>query len=210
MVAELQSSFLRALVPEPYTVLGRKLKPFSIGHEILLERFGSHYALTSEKAPGYSDLILSVFICSRTFEECLSDLAHKRCGLRLRAWGWYCGSFDVWEAKRFFARYIAEHATWPKKFWVEKDISSKRSGAPFVQALKVRLQKDMGYSESEALNAPYSVALWNYMTALENSGVIRLFSEEDQREFAAANDPELAARIDAIAKVVRAQTPANN
>lgn len=189
-------------MPEPFTVLGRKLKPFSIGHEILLQRFDCNYSLMAQKAPGYADLILAVFICSRTFEEALEALQSRSLRIQMRAWGWYCGRFDYPEARSFFQRYLVAHTQWPKRFWFLQQSKGGEPGAPFVQSLKVRLQKDLGYTESGALNAPYAVALWNYLTHLENSGAIRLFNDRDAAMVDASNDPELVAKVAAIAKAV--------
>lgn len=198
-----RNSYLEAAVPEPFTVLGRKLLPFSVGHQILLEKFGSSYALGYTEAPGYSDLILSVFICSHTFEENLKQLKSRHLSLRLKLWGWYCGKFDVIEAMLFFRKYLDAHTNWPKRFWIERGTGGSSSGSPFIQSLKVRLQKDLGYSEAEALNAPYQMALWNYLTNLENQGVIRLFSDRDEAMLEASQNDELARQVEAIGRAVR-------
>lgn len=194
-------SFFESVVPKPYRVLGQTLRPLSIGHTILLKYFGSNFALDAEKPPGYSDLILSVFICSRTFEQSLVHLQSRLLPIKLKLWSWSCGKFDIPEAMKFFRDYVEHYSTIPQ-YWIEKDGTSRKAGTPFIYSLKVSLQTELGYSPSEAMNAPLSEAIREYLAHLENKGAIRLFTDQDYRMVEASKDDALARQVEAIAKRV--------
>jgi hypothetical protein len=67
--------FVKAVLPEPVTVFGLALKPFSIGHHLLMSRFGCGFVNDS---PSHltpkaliEDAIWGAVICSMTFDEFL-------------------------------------------------------------------------------------------------------------------------------------------
>ena len=59
--------YYQAAVPDGWQVLGVKLRPLSLGHLILLKRYGSAFVVGG--IPTEADLVLSVLICSRTYED---------------------------------------------------------------------------------------------------------------------------------------------
>ena len=61
--------YYQAAVPDGWQILGVKLRPLSLGHLILLKRYGSAFVVGG--IPTEADLVLSVLICSRTYEEAL-------------------------------------------------------------------------------------------------------------------------------------------
>lgn len=195
----MSAAYHDAAIPEPFRVLGLSLKPFTLGHQLLLERFESSFALGSTKEPTYEDLILSVFLCSFTWERAVKVLSSRFLKLRLKLWGWFCGSFDVAEAMDFFARYLGAHSKQPD-YWVEQKSGPSNSGVPFIQFLKVKLEQDLGYTEAEALGTPYQIAIWNYLTFLESKGVIKFVSQADLDLIALAKSAEMEAKMQAIAE----------
>jgi len=205
----MKAAFSLAAIPEPYRVLGRNLQPFTLGHQILLERFESSFAVGSQKQADdsniYGDLILSVFLCSFPFEEALRQLNSRFLKLKLWAWGKLCGRFDLLEAIEFFQTYIEEHSREPEfKVISNGNEAQFDSAIPFSQFLKVKLEQELGRSPAEALNTVYSAAIIDYLTAMEGKGLIRFVSEEEKALHEVANDPEVNARIEAWAKKVMA------
>ena len=61
-----------AAIPEPYQILGLRLKPFCLGHFMLMSRFGCAFASDVAAAAEHSDLILACLICSRSYEDFLA------------------------------------------------------------------------------------------------------------------------------------------
>ena len=62
--------FLQAAIPEPVTLLGQRLHPFSLGHYILLERFKSPFLLGG--SADVTDLFTAVLICCNKYDEFLN------------------------------------------------------------------------------------------------------------------------------------------
>jgi hypothetical protein len=62
------ADYYLARLPEPTTLLGLRLRPFSIGHLLLLHRIKSYFVQEDDKLT-YEDLALSVLICSLPFAE---------------------------------------------------------------------------------------------------------------------------------------------
>lgn len=173
----------------PFTVLGKRLKPFSRGHNILLRRFGSNFAVGASESPGYSDLILSVFICSHTYEGALNALSSRWLWLRLKFWGFRFRRFNVLGKINLFARYIAHHTQEPK-YWIEKEGDGRGSGIPNEQFDLSNLMQFFGCSYSEALNLPYPVGTWNLFKLLEQEGIVRVWTDRDYEMQAAAKAME--------------------
>ncbi len=182
----MSAGYLLAAIPEPFTVLGQRLKPFCLGHELLFQRFNISFAVGAEDAPEYSDLIAGVLICANTYEDGLDDLTSRWLPLKLRFWGWRCGNFDVGEKIRLFQDYIDAHTKQPE--YTRDGGESSEPGAPFIQSLKVTQMSEFGMSESEALNTPFSVALWNYLTLQENKGAIHIVNDADRERWKIAAD----------------------
>ena len=57
----------------------------------------------------------------------------------------------------------------------------KSLGAPPEQVIKCALMSKLGFSESEVLNRPFSLSLWDIAAIAEMDGSLRIFSEEDAR-----------------------------
>ena len=203
----MSAAYLQAAIPQPFTVLGRKLKPFTLGHQLLLEYFGSGFALGSDESPTYEDLLISVFLCSYSYEDALKKLESRWLVLQLKLWSWFCGNFDVGEAIEFFQRYIGAHTKEPD-FWVTQKSGPSHSGIPFIQFLKVKLEQELGYTEQQALDTPYQIAVWNYLTFLEHKGVIRFFNSEDFDLLEASQSEEMDRKLQAFAEKIRPQMEA--
>src|SRR5688572_30214618 len=89
------AAFNKAADPGPHQVLGLELLPFSIGHFILLQKHGSVFVSQDGGEPEISDLLLTVLICSQTYEEAKKSLRSIWLFWRMRFWGWRCRKRNV-------------------------------------------------------------------------------------------------------------------
>lgn len=209
----MQAAFQQAALPEPFKVLGKNLKPYTLGHDILLGLFESGFCrgkkFAASESTGtaidpflgpFEDLMISVWICSfDTYAEAICHLQKKLRKKHLKKWAKKCGRFDLGEAYIHFFKYIAAHTEEPA-YWVEDHGRGAPSNQPFAQFLKVMLMREFGMKEHEALDTPYAQAYWNYLTILENGGRIRFMSQADEAAVKAANDPELERKLQALAQ----------
>lgn len=181
----MNAAYLTAAIPEPFTILGRRLKPYSLGHELLFQRFDVNFSNESSKAPWHDDLILGTLLCSHDYAGALSALTSSWLPLRLRLWAYRCGKFDVKEKVQMFATYVADATRLPLYDSLREPDPDKpviMPGSPSVQSIKVTLMSEFGLSEIEALNTPYSLAIWNYLTFQENRGYVHIVTEKDLEE----------------------------
>jgi hypothetical protein len=190
---------IRNVLPEPL-VLGRKLKPYTLGHDLLLHAVDSGFAIGAKNDPSYSDLITSVYLCSFYYDEAINQLCSKRLTLRLSLWGWSRRGYDLQEEVKGFVKYIKAFTDAPD-YWIENVQEAKgnaRQDTPFSQTLKIFLMREFHVPEDVALNTPFHEAQLNYLSHLEMNGRIRFVTEEDKAAIAAAYDPTFHERLQQI------------
>jgi len=180
--------YLKAAFPDPFTVLGKRLHPFSLGHALLLRRFECDPVETLDQ------LIRAVIICSRPAARVLEAFDDPRLNWKLKWWSFRLRRLDRKRSKRsaehrsaptikdriaLFHEYIACHTgNGPRVLESEEFGTGGPSGAPFLQHLRTTLISRLHYSPAEAMDAPYSLALWDYYTYWENEGRADIHSEE--------------------------------
>lgn len=199
----MDAAYLKAAVPEPFTILGKALKPFSLGHEILFQRFGNRFSIendiTSNPAQ-IDDLLLGVYICARRYVN-TPTLDGFRVPFRVRMAGRIFGERYFSKALERFGDYIKSHTSIPDFYTKSKgdDDAIQEIGAPTIQSVKVSLMSNLGLSEDEALNTQVSLAFWNHLTWLEGQGGIQIIDEaemkrqEEARIMAEENEARLMA-----------------
>lgn len=179
----MERDYLAAALPEPFTILGQRLTPFSLGHLLLLRRFENAFVVPGG-APSIDDLAFAVFVCSQTYEEAAAAIAEPDIHKRVEEWGKSLGPFDLGEKLADFDRYLCAGSTGPD---VNEDGQTHRQpGAPFIHRVRMVLQGRLNYSFEEAMNCPWGLALWGYFGFWETEGAVRLFSPEDAERIAAA------------------------
>lgn len=198
----MQAAFQQAAFPKPFKVLGKKLHPYTLGHDILLGAFESGFCRDVRTKPTFDDLLISVWICSHdTHEKATRSFLRPFAKFRIWLWGKLCGKFDIGEAFVSFGEYIAEHTTEPE-YWIEKhsDSGGAPSGNPYSQFLKVVMMRDLGMTEQQALDTSYSAAEMGFLTTLESAGKIRMFSDSDREAVRGVNDPEQRKKLEEWAR----------
>ena len=60
-----------------------------------------------------------------------------------------------------------------------KEGGGKSFGAPPEQTVKVGLMSQLGLSETEVLNRPFSLCLWDMATLAEMNGTLKIYSQRD-------------------------------
>ncbi len=191
MSNKVNDRFLYAIDPEPYTVLGLRLKPFSLGHAILLARHGC------DPVDDYESLITGVTICAHNWDDFHKLADDKWLPWRMRLWALRVGKFNVIEKIKFFNDYVADAMTAPDIF-ESNDKPTSKLGAPFFSTLKTTLCAKLGYSRQEALNIPFGEALFDYFTFWEIEGGCEIVGDHDLEMRQAADDME--EELETIAK----------
>ena len=168
--------FLAIAVPEPTVLLGRELRPLSLGHLLYLERFGCLPVNDPDK------LVMASLICSLKFEDILPTLQDRWLTWKIRWWHFRLGEPD-WQAKYdLWNEYFLLHTRAPSVISKSETRDESHSGTPFYQHLKVTLQSRLNYTPSEALNCPFGVALFDYYSLHEIDGNVDVCDEKYRRE----------------------------
>jgi hypothetical protein len=202
----ISTDFFSAAYPEPWQVLGVKLRPFSLGHYLKLSRLGCAFVSDKEETATLSDLLLGVVVCSMPTKPVVEDdpfwqwLGRQRGGWRHRIysiiqrlrrkpaaspaeydaflWGKRVGEIDLPGKVKIFADYIEQHSAAPAYVEEHKTIAPKISGAHWTQSVLSCLVSKCGYTMEEALNVPVSRALSDFLKQAESDGAVRLLPAE--------------------------------
>lgn len=175
---------IKQLRQRPPTVLGLRLRPFSLGHYLILASEECAYVSDKEEIPTFDDLVFGVFVCALSWEEYQKHIEDETLDETLVEWGKKRGAeFTNKEAvlaeSEKFANYILA-ATKSPNYWIEGDTGKAKGGAHWAIAMRASLSSQLGYSRTEALNAPFVESLADYLAHAESSGAIRLWSEQEQ------------------------------
>ena len=166
--------YLHSIIPEPVTILGQDLRPFSLGHYLLLTRLDCAF-VSEDKEPLLGDLLLGLLVCGNTFEGAQELLRRGERGEDIKAWAENVGEFEADEKAKLFAEYINAALAMPK-FWVKPGESSggEKAGAPWPQAMRVKLISEGGFTPTAVMNQPLGQTWWDYLTLNELKGALKI------------------------------------
>ena len=170
------ADYFTATMPEPWQILGLRLRAFSLGHYKLLRRFECAFVSDTEKSATLSDLTLGVLCCSMTPKEFATFVESPTFAEDCKEWGNKVGIFDIPEKAQLFTDYIAAHSVVPK-YWEEEKTGA--SGAHWAQCLEVTLRGKLGWTSDEIDSEPLSKAFADYFKHAENEGSIKLMTPEE-------------------------------
>jgi hypothetical protein len=173
----MDAAYLKAAHPEPHRILGTDLEPFCMGHEILLQRFKNKFSIECKDEPGIYDLLTAVFLCSQPYKKNRS-LNGFKVPFRATVMGKVFGKPYIETVKARFQQYIADHTEIPDFY--SKDGHRDFTGTPTIQAVKLSLMANMGDTEEQALNKPFSLAFWDHLGWLEGQGVIQIIDDAER------------------------------
>src|SRR3954467_10158855 len=130
----MSAAYFRAAIPEPFRILGLKLKPFSLGHYFTLKRFDSAFVADETRKATREELIFAVLVCSMDHRDFLEFIERPRAVEKeCKRWGKKCGIFDFPSKLELFKGYLAEGTKQPA-FWIEEN-DNEQSGSHWSQAV---------------------------------------------------------------------------
>jgi hypothetical protein len=166
-----------AHIQEPYTVLGVRLRPITIGHAMLLARLGGGAWIDGGEV-GFNELALGVCVCSSSsFESFLDAFYGGRIGERISELSGLFQNGDTAKEVELFKAYLDEGMRGPKLLLTDGE--DRRLGSHFLQILRVQLKRQFRTSESDVMNVPIAVALWDLGTVMELDKSARIWTDED-------------------------------
>lgn len=181
-------AYYLACVPEPYRILGLRLRPFSLGHYLLLQKFNCAY-VQDEVEPRHADLTLGCLVCSMRFAEFIEFIEQKNFLHQVKKWGKRIGVYRFAEKSAMFTAYLQASLREPDYICTQPTDGAE---GDWTHNLKTTLVTRLGYTDTEALDMPLTKALSEYYKLAESEGILRLLTPEDIA-MAKANDAALAA-----------------
>jgi hypothetical protein len=183
----LADQYARAVWPDPVKILGRTLRPYCIGHALLLHRVGNSFVsegttrAEGQDISGIGDLLEALWVCSRPWQEAVAGLRKRRTRWLLRFWDWQLrkpsAAMAVVSAEVQLRRYFADAWRPPDRWDKGHDVS--KTGAPILASLKVILMGVFHVSEEKALSWTVSAALWDTAAWNEFEGSVQLVSDSE-------------------------------
>lgn len=202
----------QAVLPKPFTICGRHLKPFSIGQFIILRRFDVGFVSDEEARLTLEDIVFSLFVCSQTYEECERKLYNGQWEPEVAEWGkhvWEQVKKSVPKGKTVndvyldfgditvrFNEYIGYHTVRP--YFKAKRASDEtlEANAEWFEGIVKTLMGKCNYSHSEVMNLCFSRALYEYLSYKEQQGDITFLNERQEKQLLAILKQKREAKAD--------------
>ena len=183
-------AYYKAFTPEPWTILGLRLLPLSLGHIHLLHRFESAFVSDSEQ-PGIGDLILGCFICSRKYQDTLDALEDESLERFLSTWRSKLARPTILHKLRLRRPVLID---WPKKLTAFCDYIKAGSSYPSFQVadhpmepsalpmpamVRAFLLAKTSLTDAELVDRPWGLCLWDYVIIRSFDGGIKLVDADE-------------------------------
>ena len=179
-------SYQAAIASEfnPVICLGLELKPYSGGHDVLLEAFGSPFI--NESLPSFDDLVIGVLICSQHYQEAARTLKSRWLTKLVKYWGWRARKLNPVTETLRFKSYVSEGRKFPDDVCYKVDMDGRELSSPSNQRMKILLMREIGMTEHEFLSRPLALSVSDWCTIQELDGVMGSMSVNDKAMFAEA------------------------
>jgi len=172
----------RAALPAPTKVCGIPLRPYSLGHELLLVAEASPFLTGGGVFPG--DLLTAIWICSSTFE-----------GAKRSQNSWLYLP-RLWLTKRMVAKACAKNLDRESAAFVEyreegilelplSDVmepgekTPRTPGSPYILRLHQFLVERLRKSEADAWDYPVGLAKIRWSTYYEEQHGLKVYNEDN-------------------------------
>lgn len=162
------------LIPEAHCVMGTMLRPFSLGHHLLLGKVGSPFEGNPGAEAGADDLSIAVLICAAPFSDTQEAILsgewaeiHRRWIQRLKPKFWQRTRFVHENELLKFGMYLADGYS-RAPVWRHGMNSSLTLSAPWELLIASRLGL-AGMSLADVLNLYLPAAWYLYHTQSEIS-----------------------------------------
>jgi hypothetical protein len=180
--------YLTAAIPEAVQVFGILLRPFSLGHHLILSRFESPIVCGGEA--GIDDVLFAVWVCGHTYEDAIERLATGYVAHEIKRWRrimrrrqWYglrpLAFSQFIEKTKLLREHVESACKIPNLFSSE---GGKGVGSPTMQVLRVTLQRELHLSDTEILNRPLSQCWWDLATLAELRGKGKVIDRDEFRD----------------------------
>jgi hypothetical protein len=153
---------LRAVCPDSFTVLGRRMRPLALGHLPLLQKY------EADVLRGPAELSSAVLICSMRPRDVVPFSQSRWFELGMALWRRRTGAWDFEKEKEAFEGYWEYHTELPEVTF--RAGNGAESVIPFSQHLRMVLIARLGYDPEKVEEVSYLQARWDYISYCEFEG----------------------------------------
>ena len=174
----LESDYLKAVIPPQARVLGQRLKPLSLGHMMVLSRYGSPF-VTGERQPMFGDLCFAVWVCKRNWWQLSQGLADSSFKKEVRFLRWVGKLRNKGKAAVVFVRYLTLAMQQPSLFF-NKVEGAKPTSMTNLQYLKIVLMSKLHKTSEEAMDTVFGEVVFDLAALGEGEGSCGFVSDNDR------------------------------
>jgi hypothetical protein len=189
--------FDSALMPPNFVICGVKLRPFCLGHYLILRHLKNPVISEDIKdvngIEGIYWILHAIVVCALTYEQNL-ELLQDDNKLKETFEG-FCENFiklidtetgwNIHQKLTLFKQYLAYHFSIPMYEEEIKD-EAKPTGIDWTQGIYTILKQDLGYTESEILNMAMRKLFYEWCSIGERNGCLKVFSKTSLTQYAVA------------------------
>lgn len=187
-----------ALIPINFTICGVVLKPFSMGHMLILESLASPL-VSSEKSnismeDGIYNFFAALLVCAQSYEDNLITLNNDNLYKETMSQFIYNlmknidfdPNWNIYSKLNMFKEYMDYYMDIP--FFTEQTDNSNDipSGTDWKQNIFVVFKK-MGYTESEILNMNFKKLFYEWCSWAESEGGIKVWNKYEVQQYESIN-----------------------
>lgn len=182
----MNDNLIEAFFSAPHTVLGRRLKPFTLRHAFVLAAGDNHITDGGEIIVG--DLYQAVEVCAREGNYFLDDGEPSK--LKRAWWQWRVRKMRIDKELLKFNRYIEDYSS-PPKVW-SSGSNTKESACHWIISTVAGLMKHLSMSKDEAWSESPGSASWYLAAAIDADPMmsIDLMTESEDKAVRAMAEME--------------------
>ena len=174
----LESDYLKAVIPPQARVLGQRLKPLSLGHMMVLSRYGSPF-VTGERQPMFGDLCFAVWVCKRNWRQLSQGLADSSFKKEVRFLRWVGKLRNKGKAALVFVHYLSLATQQPSLFF-NKVEGAKPTSMTNLQYMKIMLMSKLHKTSEEAMDTVFGEIIFDLAALGEREGTCGFVSDGDR------------------------------
>ena len=184
-----QCNYSEALIPKQFICCGIKLRPFCLGHILLLQEMNNPFIAPEEIKTNDLDysikhFYVSLLVCSMTYENGYKMLNNfkllenewKRFEKNLTANMEADKNWNIFLQFNTFKKYMEYHLDMPFFEVVNNNNNSLPSGTDWKNSIFITFKK-LGYSQTEILNMNMKRLYQEWTTYAEGEGGIKIFDK---------------------------------
>ena len=180
----LENDYLKAVIPPQARVLGQRLNPLSLGHMMVLSRYGSPF-VTGDRQPMFGDLCFAVWVCKRNWKQLLKGIADSDFMRDIRFLRLIGRFRNKNKAMATLVEYLTQAMTEPSLFF-NKVEGGKPTSMNNLHYLKIVLMQKLNKTAEQAMDTPFGEAVYDLAAIGESEGVCGFVTDEHEEAGEAA------------------------